>query len=89
MKPWFSKLKWTSFRTLIQSDGIPFLELDKYADYTFTNGIEIRVCTGKMAIANTTHPYEMCINYPHGRVERIPYMNKTTVIKQMAKINRL
>ena len=88
MIPWFSKLKWQSFNQFTQNNR-PFSELKEFADYTFDNGVEIRISTGKMALTNREYPYEMYVLYPHGAKKNIPYLNKTTLIAKMNEINRL
>jgi hypothetical protein len=84
MKKYFASLKWMSYSTIT----MPFLELDKFADHEFDNGISIRISTGKMCRANRDFPYEMHIKYPNGNTESKTHLNKKKVIRVMAELDR-
>jgi hypothetical protein len=85
MKQWFSKLKFVRFTKI---DGREYItELNKYADYTFGNGIYIRVVTGDMAHTNTPYPYEVIIHDPIKGKRSVPMLNQHGVRELMDKLN--
>ena len=86
MKQYFAKLKWESYSQLIEVGSIPFKELDKFADYTFENGISIRISTGKMAHSTREFPYEMIIKRPGKEQKSIPNLNNHGVAITMERL---
>ena len=89
MIPWYSKLEWHSYSIINDYFKKSFTELDKFADYTFDNGISIRINTGRMALSKYSHPYELNILYPDGKLKIIPYLNRCDLRVEMEKLNNL
>ena len=67
MNQWTRKLEWQSYN---------MTELDSYAEWTFDNGIYIRVSTGDMAISSNIKPYELHIDHPLKGTTKIPKLSK-------------
>jgi hypothetical protein len=67
----------------------PFTELDTYADYSFNNGIRIRVNTGEMTLTSPLLKYEMYVFFPNGNQRFYGYLNKELLIEKMNELNEL
>jgi len=86
MRNWFGDLEWQSFKDLV--DSKTFTELDNYADYTFANGVMIRISTGKMAHTNAIYPYEMMVKKPCKDQYSIPRLNTRGVTATMDRLSQ-
>lgn len=84
MNNWFALLV---FKRISDLTGYLHTELDTYADYTFPNGIWIRVVTGKMAKSYSLRPYEMIIKEPHCKPYSIGNMNKHLITLKMENLS--
>ena len=83
---WYSKLKWELYLTSVNS---PFSELDDFADYTFENGIEIRVTRGELANTNYNNQYDLSIRKPEKEIISIGMLNKETLVKEMELLSNV
>jgi len=61
-------------------------ELECYADYSFNNGIFIRVNKGKMTETITLFPFEIMIKKPHKNSYYIGFLDKKQLNELMNKL---
>lgn len=86
MTNWFAYL---NFKSVSELTRCTFMELDKYADYTFDNGIWIRVVVGKYADTTPSKPYEIMMRKPHCSFKSIPNLSRKELILKMEEINQI
>ena len=67
MKYYFHTLQW---------EYLEMAELDMIADYSFNNGISIRISTGQETESNILMPYEMNVQHPIKGRTRIGHLDK-------------
>jgi len=77
---WFKTLNWKYYS---HEYGVFFSELERFADYTFENGIVIRVSKGTMANTDKEHPYEVNLRYPNGNYRSVNYLSKEELVSKM------
>lgn len=80
---WFAYLE---FKKFSDECRCTFTELDSFADYTFRNGIWVRVVVGRMADTKPTKPYELIVRRLHGIPFSIPNLDKHDVIMKFDEL---
>jgi len=66
-----------TFKRYTTEFGENYTELNEYADFTFENGISIRVSTGMMAESTFAFPYEAMVKMPHKDPKNYPYLSRS------------
>lgn len=82
---WFAKLKWKPFLT--STSKAQMTELDRYADFTFDNGTNIRVSKGDMAHTSFKNQYEISVKRPFKDIQTIPMLDKENLVRTMENLH--
>lgn len=78
----------TNYFDKLEFKNFEFSELKTYADYTFKNGISVRIVTGEYARATESRPYEMNVLYPNGYRERVSKLNRVMLELELQTLSK-